>query len=705
MELKDYLHIIRRRWLQIVAIFTLVAFAQLFFIYAKPQIYTAASQILFKQSPYELGYIVPEEYPYQVVPVESRITLLTSQSVCKIASEKIKKDINYTISPDELRSTITTVQDPKIKDVVTMQVTYTIPEIATSIANTLITSYLEYDVESSRKNIDKAHEFLVMRKIDLASALEIYTVELRQKITTEMVQKGVWDPETQATIKAQQLIDLEKTRQTTKLDIVKIATQIKAMPDVPPSPIIPVPVTPETTTLLSQLDTLKIRLSTLRKRYKDEHPNIIDIKQEIQDMSNLAMEIASRLPAEKVLYLKEQKELLETTDKFLEEVITREWSNLFDITEKKAEFQDNRKRIDDLQARLTKVQDKLDNLELLQKTRTAEKETGIEILARAEKAVPIPKAEKASLPIILLISLVIGLASGYLIEYLNDMIRNPYDVKAYLNLPTITSIPQLKDEKLILLDVAIKSPVHELYNKLAIFIEQVSIEQKVKTLLLTSAKAKEGKSTVSTNLAIALAQSGKKVILVDSDLRRPQCHMIFGLDNSKGFANILSGELEAEQKLSGVLRNLKNGGELEAEQKLNGVLKNGEKVAIESYLQPTSVETLKVLTSGPLPMNPINFLKSDKMKETLSDLRKLADIVIFDSPPLLGVIDAAIIAGLADATIIVLAENFTRRSECAQLKHSLTQVDANILGVIINKASYQPETYYYYYHRYRGYSA
>ncbi|OHB74786.1 MAG: hypothetical protein A2Z34_10085 [Planctomycetes bacterium RBG_16_59_8] len=253
-----------------------------------------------------------------------------------------------------------------------------------------------------------------------------------------------------------------------------------------------------------------------------------------------------------------------------------------------------------------------------------------------------------------------------------------------MNLATVATIPDLKGEPLSILDAALKSPICELYNKLATFIESVMLEQKAKTILFTSAKAGEGKSTISSNMAIVLAQNGEKVVLIDSDLRKPQFHMIFSLDNSRGLSNILSGEFEAEQKLNGIV--------------------NGKPTSIEDYLQKTSVPNLRVLTSGPVPMNPITLLKSPMLAELTRQLRSLADVVIFDSPPILGVIDAAILSSTAELTFLVVTENNVRRPEAAQMKHSLSQVGANIVGVILNKTGFQPESYYYYYHRYRGYS-
>src|SRR4030065_850915 len=133
MELKDYLRIIRRRWLQIILIIFAVITIQVGVLYLKPQLYTASTDILFKQSPYELGYIIPEEYPSLIISVESRISVLTSDDVLKIASNKLKKDFNYDLSPDDIRSAIAAKRTGEAKDAITVTATHTNKDMVVTI--------------------------------------------------------------------------------------------------------------------------------------------------------------------------------------------------------------------------------------------------------------------------------------------------------------------------------------------------------------------------------------------------------------------------------------------------------------------------------------------------------------------------------------------------------------------------------------------
>ncbi len=169
-------------------------------------------------------------------------------------------------------------------------------------------------------------------------------------------------------------------------------------------------------------------------------------------------------------------------------------------------------------------------------------------------------------------------------------------------------------------------------------------------------------------------------------MRRGQMHKVFKVDNARGLANLLAGELEAEVKLAAAA---------------------GEGApSLRSLFLPTPVENLFVMTCGPVPPNPIGLLRSPRAKLLFEALEKdpSLDLVLVDTPPLLGVIDAAVITSYNIPAVLVVQEGAVRRAEIAHVKTSLTRVAAKILGVILNKARIEPETYPYYYYKYRGYS-
>ena len=197
-----------------------------------------------------------------------------------------------------------------------------------------------------------------------------------------------------------------------------------------------------------------------------------------------------------------------------------------------------------------------------------------------------------------------------------------------------------------------RSPVSEAYRTLRTNLEFFSLDEPVRTLVVTSPGAKDGKSTVLANLAVALAQGGKRVILVDCDLRRPTQHTMFGLDNATGLTTMMLDEA-AQSK---------------------------------PPLRETPVDGLRVLTAGPLPPNPAELLGSRRMKETLAALLKKADVLLFDAPPVLAVTDALVLAVRTDGVLLVVKAGGTTREHVEQAKERLERVNARIVGAVLNNA-------------------
>jgi capsular exopolysaccharide synthesis family protein len=207
-----------------------------------------------------------------------------------------------------------------------------------------------------------------------------------------------------------------------------------------------------------------------------------------------------------------------------------------------------------------------------------------------------------------------------------------------------------------------KSPIAEAYRTLRTNIQYAKVDGELKVLLFTSAGPGEGKSTVAANTAVALAQTGNRVILVDCDLRKPVQHHVFRL-NKKGLTNCLVGESPALE-----------------------------------LLQDTEVANLRVLTSGPIPPNPAELLGSSRMGQALESLKEATDYLIIDSPPTIAVTDACVLSRRADGVILVLDADSVRPEMAQKAKELLDNAQAPILGAILNRAEIEEEHSYYYYY-------
>jgi non-specific protein-tyrosine kinase len=197
-----------------------------------------------------------------------------------------------------------------------------------------------------------------------------------------------------------------------------------------------------------------------------------------------------------------------------------------------------------------------------------------------------------------------------------------------------------------------RSPVSEAYRTLRTNLDFAGLDQRLKTLVITSAGVGEGKSTTLANLAVVSAQAGRRVVLVDADLRRPTLHDLFGLDNERGLTTAMM-----------------------------------EEAALAALpLKTTGVEGLVVLTSGPLPPNPAEVMGSRRMAEVIATLAEQADQVFFDTPPVVAVTDAAVLATKVDGVLLIIGAGKTRRDVARTAVQRLQQINARLVGTVLTNA-------------------
>ncbi|RDW21462.1 capsular biosynthesis protein [Oceanobacillus arenosus] len=207
-----------------------------------------------------------------------------------------------------------------------------------------------------------------------------------------------------------------------------------------------------------------------------------------------------------------------------------------------------------------------------------------------------------------------------------------------------------------------KSPISEQYRTIRTNVQFSSVDNEINSLLVTSSGPAEGKSTTVANLAVVYAQTGKRVLLIDADLRKPTVHYTFRLDNLRGLSNILVGEH-----------------------------------TIDETVNRTNVENLDVISCGPIPPNPAELLASKKMENFLIDAKKTYDVVIFDTPPVLAVTDAQILANIVDGSILVVRSKHTDLEAAKKAKEALEPAKAKLLGTVLNGREKSSSNYYYYY--------
>jgi succinoglycan biosynthesis transport protein ExoP len=261
-----------------------------------------------------------------------------------------------------------------------------------------------------------------------------------------------------------------------------------------------------------------------------------------------------------------------------------------------------------------------------------------------------------------LVGLVVGLGMAFMAEYFEKTYRSPEEAREALGIPVLGIIPSIRDQQPGKFSV-MESPMSaeaESFRTLVTNIEFSSAESPHKALLITSSGADEGKSFVAANLAVAMAQTKERVVIVDCDMRKAMQHSIFGVDNEKGLANLLVGNAD-----------------------------------LGSVIRDTDVPNLKVISCGPTPPNPVELLKSSRMGEVMSELRSAWDVILCDSPPVLPVADALVLASKLDGVLLVADLNHTARNEMSEALERLSKLDAPMLGLVCNKVSTAKYNSYY----------
>ncbi len=381
---------------------------------------------------------------------------------------------------------------------------------------------------------------------------------------------------------------------------------------------------------------LQALLANQSQRYTNEHPKIIELKAQINSLRN---KISG----------------LEDIDK---SNITIEYKVL------ERDVQTNKHMYNILVSRLKEI-DLSSSLNV----------NNISIIDRAEVTKrPIKPNLPKNMSVAVIMGLFMGTGLGFFVDYLDRTIKSPQDIKNILESRFLGSIPEIKEnndikkDKIVSLDT--KSPISEAYRdirtEILYLMTNETKDNASAALLITSAEPKAGKTMTTTNLGIALSQKGIRVLVVDTDLRKPQIHKIFGLDMKSGLSEYL-------------LRD----------------------IALDSIIKDTDIENLKIVTSGKIPANPAEILSSAKMKQFIGDAKQKFDFLLFDSPPVTSVTDAVILADMVDALIQVVRSAKANIPVTLRAKEKLSNTGAKVLGVILNDL----KTYYddYSYQRYYRY--
>jgi polysaccharide biosynthesis transport protein len=294
---------------------------------------------------------------------------------------------------------------------------------------------------------------------------------------------------------------------------------------------------------------------------------------------------------------------------------------------------------------------------------------GTIVSAAETPTVPVRPRRALNLTVAIVVGAILGLALAFLAENLDDRIKSPEEVEERIGAPMLGYIPLVKEwddtqEPTVASESHTASGAAEAYRTLRTNLRFLALERRLRTVLVTGAVAEAGKSTCAANLAAALARGGDKVVLVSADLRRPRVHKFFGLTNSRGLVNALDPSFP-----------------------------------LENALQQNEIPNLRILAAGGLPPNPTEILASTRFGQVLSTLKGLADFVVIDAPPVLGLGDSSALASRVDGILFVVRTGGVTKRELSHAADQLRKAGGQIIGCLLNAVESE-EGYGYYYHYY-----
>lgn len=399
---------------------------------------------------------------------------------------------------------------------------------------------------------------------------------------------------------------------------------------------------------------------------------LVDVSVEDTDPLRAA-ETANKLVAIFIRQNQErQSERYQASIKSLESQINSFDNDIAEITDKidaLGENSDNdveRTRLEATLAQYNQIRASL--LQTLEQVRLAES-SSMQNLVMAEEAIAprSPIRPRALMNAVLagLIALALAVGGIFLYEALDDSL-SPDMVSRQFGLPILGVIARhATDGASMVVKTQPRSPVSEAFRSLRTNIQFASVDKPVRSMLITSPSPEDGKSTVAANLSISLAQSGLRVALVEADLRKPQVHKKMNLPNRYGLSSVFVQP----------------------------------QAAVNGALQRTDVSNLMAITSGELPPNPAELLGSGRMGDILGQLGNHLDMIVLDTPPVLVVTDAAVLATRVDGVLIVVKPGKTKQAAFRQAIEQLNRVGANILGVVLNDVEVKSSRYRYSYYR------
>lgn len=560
---------------------------------------------------------------------------------------------------DQLADAITAgvnVSPIKESRIVSIQFSSPNPEFAALVANTVTKAYVETTLDMKMEATRRTLAWMT----DKAEQERLKLDKKERKIQSYMRANDLVTLENRIAVIPQKLSEintqlLRSRNQREKLEA--LYRKVKLVDDDPAAAESILGMTKGNTlqVLRDQILKAEQKIRELSTKFGSKHPKMIKAKGDLDILEKKKAGEIVRLIAE----IKNEFELAVSDENNLQKQLDNTKVEAQNLNEKfiqynvyKRELETNQQLYDSL---LSKMKEQ---------SMTAENQP-INLWIVESAGIPL-KPFKPRTKVNLLLGIVVGLFGGiglaFFVEYLDQSIKYPDETEQALGVPVLGMVPLLKRKDgnidTVMTDQP-RSTIAENFRALRTSVMLSSAAKTPRTILVTSAGAGAGKSTTSVNLAMAIAQSGKKVLLIDADLRKPRLHKIFGIDPEDGLSSYLAGWTKS------------------------------------AVLLRTTVENLSLLPAGSIPPNPSELLLSEMMGNLIESSMDQVDFIVCDSPPLQSVVDARILSQSFDGTILVAKGKQTTYDMARRALKQLQDVNAPVLGVVINALELKKNDYYY----------
>ena len=671
LSLQEYRAILRRRRTIILQAFVLITVVGIIITMLTKPVYRASAKLLVDGPSYNLNTVDTTNPLSDLLAIGQQQTVETQVEV--LQTQGLLDQVVRQVGPAAIGVSIV-----KDTNVIQDNAEAGNPKTAADAANRLLELYIAQDSDQSLKELQSAKNFVQTQGLVAHKQL----VDAEDALRDFKLQHHVVDLEKNRDDQMNVVAGLTSDYQKTQTELAALRAQLAANRALMAQQPDTLPVTLKATN--AEIVSLKDQIRTLQvQRQGATQPGgFTSHAPQVQALDAQIAELQRRLAAEPTLAVNQETNVNTVHESLRGQIVGLQAQ----IASVEAQAADTNRQLTEAKAavgkyadwevtlaRLTRQHDgaatedkifadKLSDLDLREQARHAT----AHIIQRAFPTFTPVRPQKAqNIIFAMVIGLFVGLCLALLQEFLDDRINTAEDADRVLGLPSLGHVPALtSDDARLLPQMQSLDPAAESYRILRSSIHFASVDAPVRTLLVTSSNPGEGKTTTAANLAFAMAADGRKVILVDSDLRRPSLHKLLEMPTVPGLTDVLLGDAELDSVL----------------------------------MEHSEMPGMMALTCGTTPPNPSELLGSRTFRNLVERLTGLADLVIFDSPPVLAAADAQILASQLDGVVLVVEAGETKKGAARRTLALLRHARANVLGVAYNKMRVMEGSAYYYYH-------